>query len=100
MSLGANEMARGKTRCEQWLWNMAYAKVKHYHGDNGFFSAEEYCQACFDKGQTQSFFGIGAHYSNNNIHGLLIYGTLLSVLLNRSQIKGWMASCSCYGLLQ
>jgi hypothetical protein len=45
---------------EQWLWDMTYAKVKHYHGDNGIFSAEEYRQECMDKGQSQSFSGVGA----------------------------------------
>jgi hypothetical protein len=43
---------------------MAYAKVKHYLVDNGIFSAEEYCQECMDKGQTQSFSGVGAQHQN------------------------------------
>jgi hypothetical protein len=43
---------------------MAYAEVKHYHGDNGMFSAEEYCQECIDKGQTHSISGIGAQHQN------------------------------------
>jgi hypothetical protein len=43
---------------------MAYAEVKHYHGDNDIFSAEEYCQECIDKGQTQSFSGVGAQHQN------------------------------------
>ncbi len=64
MSLGANETVMGKARFEQWLWDMAYAKVKHYHGDNGIFSAEEYCQECIDKGQTQFFSGVGAQHQN------------------------------------
>jgi hypothetical protein len=51
VSLGANETVMGKACFEQWLWVMAYAKVKHYHGDNGNVSAEEYCQECMDKGQ-------------------------------------------------
>jgi hypothetical protein len=29
VSLGANETAMGKARFEQWLWDMAYAEVKH-----------------------------------------------------------------------
>jgi hypothetical protein len=64
VSLGANETVMGKARFEQWLWDMAYAKVKHYHGDNGIFSAEEYCQECIDKGQTQFFSGVGAQHQN------------------------------------
>jgi hypothetical protein len=73
---------------------MAYAEVKQYHGDDGIFSAEEYRQVCMDKGQSQSFSGIGAQhqyawgqacYSNNNVHGLLLYGALLTAL-------DWMTS--------
>jgi hypothetical protein len=62
--LGANETVMGKSCFEQWLWDMAYAKVKRYHGDNGIFSAEEYCQECLDKRQTQSFSGVGAQHQN------------------------------------
>jgi hypothetical protein len=43
---------------------MAYAKVKHYHSNNGIFSAEQYCQECMDKGQSQSFSGVGAQHQN------------------------------------
>ena len=64
VSLGANETVMGKARFEQWLWDMAYAEVKHYHGDNGIFSAEEYRQECMDKGQSQSFSGVGAQHQN------------------------------------
>ena len=35
VSLGANETIMGKERFEQWLYDIAYAEVKHYHGDNG-----------------------------------------------------------------
>ncbi len=64
VSLGANETLMGKACFEQWLWDMAYAKIKHYHGDNGIFSVEEYCQECMDKGQSQSFSGVGAQHQN------------------------------------
>jgi hypothetical protein len=43
---------------------MAYAKIEHYHDDNGIFSAEEYCQECIDKWETQSFSGVGAQHQN------------------------------------
>jgi hypothetical protein len=43
---------------------MCYAKVKHYHGDNGIFLAEEYCKECLNKNQTQSFWGVGAQHQN------------------------------------
>jgi hypothetical protein len=62
---GANEMVMGKAYFEQWLWDMAYAKVKHYHGNNGIFSAEEYHQECMDKGQFQSFSGVGVQHQNS-----------------------------------
>jgi hypothetical protein len=52
VSLGVSETVMGKAHFEQWLWDMAYAKVKHYHGDNRIFSAEEYHQECMDKGQS------------------------------------------------
>ena len=64
VSIGANETVMGKARFEQWLWNKAYAKVKHYHGNNGIFSAGEYGQECMDKGQSQSFSGVGAQHQN------------------------------------
>jgi hypothetical protein len=64
VSHGANETVMGKSRFEQWLWDMAYVEVKHYHGDNGIFSAEEYCLECKEKGQSQSFSGVGAQHQN------------------------------------
>ncbi len=54
----------GKSCFEQWLWDMAYTEVKHYHGDNGIFSAEEYRLECKEKGQSQSFSGVGAQHQN------------------------------------
>ena len=43
VSLGANETVMGKERFEQWRYEHAYVKVKHFHGDNGIFASEEYC---------------------------------------------------------
>ena len=60
VSLRVNEMAMGKACFQQWLWDMVYAKVKHYHGKNGIFSAEEYCQECINKGHFQSFSDVEA----------------------------------------
>ncbi len=39
-------------------------EVKHYHGNNGIFSTEEYCLECKEKGQSQSFSGVGAQHQN------------------------------------
>jgi hypothetical protein len=43
---------------------MAYSEVKHYYSDNGIISAEEYHQECMDKGQSQSFSGVGAQHQH------------------------------------
>jgi hypothetical protein len=59
VSLGANETVMGKAWFEQWLWDMVYTKVKHYHINNGIVFAGEYCQECMDKGQSQSISGVG-----------------------------------------
>jgi hypothetical protein len=40
VSLGANETVIGKACFEQWLYDQCVCEVKHYHGDNGVFSAE------------------------------------------------------------
>ncbi len=64
VSLGANETVMGKSCFEQWLWDMAYAEVKHYHGNDGIFSAEEYCLECKEKGQSQSSSGVGVQHQN------------------------------------
>jgi transposase InsO family protein len=61
---GAIETVMGKARFEQWLWDQCVSEVKHYHGDNGIFSAEEYRRDCEEKGQSQSFSGVGAQHQN------------------------------------
>ena len=66
VSLGASEMVMGKARFEQWLWDQCVSEVKfkHYHGDNGIFSAKEYRRDCDEKGQSQSFSGVGTQHQN------------------------------------
>ncbi len=64
VSLGASETIMGKERFEQWLYDTAYVGVKHFHGDNGIFASEQYHQECDEKGQTQSFSGVGAQHQN------------------------------------
>jgi hypothetical protein len=54
----------GKTRFEQWLFDQCVCEVKHYHGDNGIFSAEEFRHDCEEKRQSQSFSGVGAQHQN------------------------------------
>ena len=55
----------GKERFEQWLYDIACAEVKQYHGDNGIFKEEEYRQECAEKMQSQSFSGVGAQHQNS-----------------------------------
>jgi hypothetical protein len=43
---------------------MRVCKVKHYHGDNGIFSAEEFWQDCDKKQQSQSFSGLCTQHQN------------------------------------
>jgi hypothetical protein len=64
VSLGASETIMGKERFKQWLYDTAYADVKHFHGNNGIFASEQYHQECIEKGQTQSFSGVGAQHQN------------------------------------
>jgi hypothetical protein len=61
---GAIETVMGKAHFEQWLWNQCVSEVKHYHGDSGIFSAEEYHHDCDEKGQSQSFSGVGTQHQN------------------------------------
>ena len=46
VSLGSSETITGKERFEQWLYDIACVEVKHFHGDNGIFSLEEYFLEC------------------------------------------------------
>ena len=38
--------------------------MKHYHSDNGVFTAELFTEQCKEDGQTQSFSGVGAKHQN------------------------------------
>jgi hypothetical protein len=65
VSLGASETIMGKERFEQWLYDIACVEIKHFHGNNGIFSSEEYRQECSEKKQSQSFSGVGAQHQNS-----------------------------------
>ena len=41
VSLGASETQAAKLKFKEWLWEVAMAKVRHYHSDNGIFVAKE-----------------------------------------------------------
>jgi hypothetical protein len=64
VSLGAGGTVNAKTEFEQWLWEEACIAVKHYHSDNGIFTAKAFCESCDDEKQTQSFSGVGAQHQN------------------------------------
>ncbi len=49
VSLGANETVMGKVHFKQWFYDQCVCEVKHYHGDNGIFSAEGFRCDCEDK---------------------------------------------------
>jgi hypothetical protein len=40
--LGANKTVMGMAHFKQWLYDQCVCEVKHYHGDNGIFSVEEF----------------------------------------------------------
>ncbi len=61
---GAIKTVMGKARFKQCLWDHCVSEVKQYHGDNGIFPAEEYRCDCEEKGQSQSFSGVGAQHQN------------------------------------
>ena len=64
VSLGAGETVTAKREFEDFLWETARVSVKHYHSDNGVFTAEMFKESCKEDGQTQSFCGIGAQHQN------------------------------------
>ncbi|EJK76699.1 hypothetical protein THAOC_01523, partial [Thalassiosira oceanica] len=62
--LTAPETILSKNRFEQWLWDLATAKVREYRSNNGVFSAAEFTAACEDDGQKKSFSGVSAQHQN------------------------------------
>ena len=64
VTLGAGDTLLAKELFEQWLRNKACVEVRHLHSDNGVFTAEEFRNDCKEKGQSQSFSGVGAQHQN------------------------------------
>ena len=64
VSLGAGETISAKNEFETWLWDTARVAVKHYHSDNGVFTAESFTDSCKEEGQSQTFSGVGAQHQN------------------------------------
>jgi hypothetical protein len=57
-------MVMEKARFKQWFYDQCVCEVKHYHGDNGIFSTEEFWRDCEEKRQSQLFSGIIAQHQN------------------------------------
>ena len=51
-----------KTHFEEWLWDLACAKIKHIH--NSSFITDVFNDDCIAKHQSQSFSGVCAQYQN------------------------------------
>jgi hypothetical protein len=64
VSLGVGDTLNAKLRFEEWLYEHACAEVKHFHGDNGIFTAAEFHEDCLTKHQRQTFLGVGAKHQN------------------------------------
>jgi hypothetical protein len=64
VSLGASKTAMGKACFKQWFYDQYVCEVKHYQGDNGIFSVEEFWHDCEEKQQSQSFSGVSTHHQN------------------------------------
>jgi hypothetical protein len=64
VSFGANKTVMGKACFKKWLYDQCVCEVKHYHGDYGIFSAEEFWCDCKEKQKSQSYSGVGAQHQN------------------------------------
>jgi hypothetical protein len=89
VSLDANELVMCKAQFKQWLYNPCVCKVKHYHGDNGIFSAEEFWHSCEEKRQSQSSPVLAPQnqnaraeqsYSDHHVYGTNFHGSCLPSL--------------------
>ena len=65
VSLGSSDTIMGKEWFKQWLYDIACVEVKHFHGNSGIFSSEEYSLEFSKKKQLQSFLGVGAQHQNS-----------------------------------
>ncbi len=72
VSLGASETIMDKERFEQWLYDTVCIEMKHFHGNNGIFSSEEYPLECSEKKQLQSFLGVGAQHQNSKAERAIV----------------------------
>ena len=55
ISLRAAETVLAKQQFEEYLCELAVVEVKHYHIDNVVFCAQEFCDNCKGKEETQPF---------------------------------------------
>lgn len=52
VSLGAGETVQSKLKFEEWLYDQARVRVKHYHSNNGVFQAEVFKESIDEQRQT------------------------------------------------
>lgn len=70
VSLGAGETVNAKIEFEEWLWEEAWLAEKHYHSDNGIFTAKSFRESCEEEKQTQSFSGGAQHQNPKAVHAI------------------------------
>ena len=62
-SPGAKETVEAKEACERYFAQYGI-KIDHYHADNGIFTAKEWIEDCYSKGQGLTFASVNAHHQN------------------------------------
>ena len=62
-STNADETITGKNAFEA-ISKTQGITIKHYHSDNGIFSANKWRTACKDEKQGLSFAGVNTHHQN------------------------------------
>ena len=64
---------RLKNKFESWLWDTARVSVKHYHCDDGVFTADAFTGSCKEEGKSQTFSGVGAQHQNTEAERSIQY---------------------------
>ena len=55
VSLGVGETVHSKLKFEEWLWEEVIVSVKHYHSNNGVFTAVLFSKSWAERRQRQVF---------------------------------------------
>ncbi len=101
--LGAGETLMAKECFEQWLWELAVAKICQLHSRNGIiFNTELFVEACMNKYQTQSFSGVGAHHQNGlaerSIQTIMYVAPSFPVYVSLHRSEYWADNLSLWGI--